>query len=67
MTRRALTIGLAACALIAAVSAAGQAQDRAQAVRAFETVREVLQHPRCQNCHIPATPRSNMTRACRMR
>jgi hypothetical protein len=53
MTRRALTIGLAACASIAAVSAAGQAQDRAQAVRSFETVREVLQHPRCQNCHIP--------------
>jgi hypothetical protein len=30
-----------------------QAQDQAQAVRAFETVKEVLQHPRCQNCHIP--------------
>jgi hypothetical protein len=53
MTRRALTIAVAACASIAVVSAAGQAQDRAQAVRAFETVREVLQHPRCQNCHIP--------------
>jgi hypothetical protein len=53
MTRRALTIGLAACASIAAVSTAGQAQDRAQAVRSFATVREVLQHPRCQNCHIP--------------
>jgi hypothetical protein len=23
------------------------------ALAAFETVREVLQHPRCQNCHIP--------------
>ncbi|HVS57647.1 MAG TPA: hypothetical protein VHJ55_15555 [Casimicrobiaceae bacterium] len=23
------------------------------AVRAFEVVRSVLQHPRCQNCHIP--------------
>jgi hypothetical protein len=53
MTRRTLIIAFAACASIAAVSAAGQTQDRAQAVRAFETVREVLQHPRCQNCHIP--------------
>jgi hypothetical protein len=53
MKLRARTIALAACASIAAFSAAGQAQDRAQAVRAFETVREVLQHPRCQNCHIP--------------
>lgn len=24
-----------------------------RAARAFETVRSVLQHPRCQNCHIP--------------
>ena len=51
MTLRAPTIALAAWISIAAFSAAGQAQDRAQA--AFETVREVLQHPRCQNCHIP--------------
>jgi hypothetical protein len=29
------------------------AQDKEQAARAFETVRRVLQHPRCQNCHIP--------------
>jgi hypothetical protein len=26
---------------------------RAQAVAAFATVQQVLQHPRCQNCHIP--------------
>jgi hypothetical protein len=25
----------------------------ADALRAFEVVRSVLQHPRCQNCHIP--------------
>jgi len=25
----------------------------AEALRAFEVVRSVLQHPRCQNCHIP--------------
>jgi hypothetical protein len=24
-----------------------------EAMRAFETVKQVLQHPRCQNCHIP--------------
>jgi len=27
--------------------------DRAAAIAAFATVRQVLQHPRCQNCHIP--------------
>ena len=53
MTLPAATMSLAACATIAVFSAALQAQDRAQAVVAFETVREVLQHPRCQNCHIP--------------
>ena len=47
MTLRAPTIALAACASIATFSAQGQA------VSAFETVRQVLQHPRCQNCHIP--------------
>lgn len=26
---------------------------RAEAVAAFATVQKVLQHPRCQNCHIP--------------
>lgn len=29
------------------------AEERAQAVSAFATVQQVLQHPRCQNCHIP--------------
>jgi len=29
------------------------AGDRTAALAAFETVRSVLQHPRCQNCHIP--------------
>ncbi|MCR6686679.1 hypothetical protein [Pseudoxanthomonas sp.] len=28
-------------------------EQRAQAVAAFATVEEVLQHPRCSNCHIP--------------
>ncbi len=26
---------------------------RAEAIAAFATVQQVLQHPRCQNCHIP--------------
>jgi hypothetical protein len=52
MTPRGATLAFAACASLAAAFQA-QAQDRAQALRAFETVREVLQHPRCQNCHIP--------------
>jgi hypothetical protein len=29
------------------------AEQKQNALAAFETVREVLQHPRCQNCHIP--------------
>jgi hypothetical protein len=32
-------------------SAARPGPDRAAGVAAFETVRAVLQHPRCQNCH----------------
>jgi hypothetical protein len=28
-------------------------EERAQALAAFPTVQQVLQHPRCQNCHIP--------------
>jgi hypothetical protein len=30
-----------------------QADDAGRAAAAFETVRAVLQHPRCANCHIP--------------
>ena len=43
---RRLVLAAAACVW----SAGSPAQDPAQA---FETVRQVLQHPRCQNCHIP--------------
>jgi hypothetical protein len=28
-------------------------EEQVLAVAAFDTVRQVLQHPRCQNCHIP--------------
>lgn len=45
---------LAAIAGVALVSAAAppSAPPRSPGVAAFETVRAVLQHPRCQNCHI---------------
>ena len=33
--------------------AAASSSDRTAALGAFETLRAVLQHPRCQNCHIP--------------
>src|SRR5512147_1683645 len=36
------------------LSACGpSSQERADAVAAFATVQQVLQHPRCQNCHVP--------------
>ena len=42
-------------AMILSGAAAGAVAqvDSDRAARAFEVVRSVLQHPRCQNCHIP--------------
>src|SRR5262245_62607179 len=34
-------------------AAADQGRAQADAVQAFSVVQRVLQHPRCQNCHIP--------------
>jgi hypothetical protein len=54
--RRRLLVAAALAPLIGAGWASlaqAQSTDRAQAVQAFETVKQVLQHPRCQNCHIP--------------
>jgi hypothetical protein len=48
--------GLTALALVFGVAARNQAAppaDAAAGLAAFETVRKVFQHPRCQNCHIP--------------
>lgn len=42
--------GALAFALGASAAGAPSEQD---GVAAFETVKQVLQHPRCQNCHIP--------------
>lgn len=45
-------LGLAACGGAAMSSAPANLGDRREAgLVAFETVRSVLQHPRCQNCH----------------
>jgi hypothetical protein len=44
---------MAACTCAAGSDAQAPTADQAKAVSAFETVRQVLQHPRCQNCHIP--------------
>jgi hypothetical protein len=48
-------IPLLAAALLVSFPALTWAQGdiAARAAAAFETVRAVLQHPRCQNCHIP--------------
>lgn len=57
MSRSFLTIvvvlGLAGCGEASAppVSPVRQSPDPAAGVAAFATVRAVLQHPRCQNCH----------------
>ena len=48
--------GLTALALVLGVPALGGSAppaDAASGLAAFETVRKVFQHPRCQNCHIP--------------
>lgn len=40
-------------ALLPAASGGAPPVSREEGLSAFETVRVVLQHPRCQNCHIP--------------
>jgi hypothetical protein len=51
--RRLATVAGAALALASAASARTTAPAGPEALGAFETVRQVFQHPRCQNCHIP--------------
>jgi hypothetical protein len=46
-----LFLSLTAFAAMASASAA--TGDTSAALDAFKTVQKVLQHPRCQNCHIP--------------
>ncbi len=45
--------GLAGCAPSASTPPQSIPDARSEAVAAFATVQKVLQHPRCQNCHIP--------------
>jgi hypothetical protein len=45
--RSVLAISIAACGPRAS------SEEKVLAVAAFDTVRQVFQHPRCQNCHIP--------------
>lgn len=45
--------GVDGAAAMAGDRDAALAGDRTAALAAFETLRSVLQHPRCQNCHIP--------------
>jgi len=54
--RRRLLVAAALASLIGAGWASlaqGQSVEHEYALQAFETVKQVLQHPRCQNCHIP--------------
>ena len=56
MDMRALGIGTIALVLVLAAAArdgAAPPADVTSGLAAFETVRQVFQHPRCQNCHIP--------------
>src|SRR4051812_8786165 len=44
---------LAGTVLLAGGVSAAPANNQAAALAAFDTIQTVLQHPRCQNCHIP--------------
>ena len=48
-----LFIAALGCAPQTTVAPRSVPDERADAVTAFFTVQKVLQHPRCQNCHIP--------------
>lgn len=48
-----LALRFVTAAIAFGASALAQAQADPRALQAFETVRSVFQHPRCQNCHIP--------------
>jgi hypothetical protein len=51
-TRIALMLVLSSV-FVLALSASGQDRAGSQALQDFAVVQKVLQHPRCQNCHIP--------------
>ena len=55
--RRSVPVVLAGLSIVSFAVRLGAAETpgdkRAAALQAFDTVQSVLQHPRCQNCHIP--------------
>jgi hypothetical protein len=53
MKRAALGLLFLGAAVAAVSRPASPAPTKEQGLAAFGTVQEVLQHPRCQNCHIP--------------
>ena len=46
-------LALSAGAIVLSAGPPAAAVSEPEGIAAFETVRAVLQHPRCQNCHIP--------------
>ena len=46
-------LALFAAAVIVSTASGAAPASQEEGLAAFETVRAVLQHPRCQNCHIP--------------
>jgi hypothetical protein len=52
-TRNLLLLALTGGLVLALATASGQDRSQADAIEAFGVVQKVLQHPRCQNCHIP--------------
>jgi hypothetical protein len=51
--RNVFLAALVAAALLAVATASGQDRSQQELLQAFAVVQKVLQHPRCQNCHIP--------------
>lgn len=52
-TRNLLLLALTGGLVLALTTASGEDRSQADAIEAFGVVQKVLQHPRCQNCHIP--------------
>jgi len=48
-----MIVSLCSLLTVAASAFAAERVSRDAGLRAFDTIRQVLQHPRCQNCHIP--------------
>jgi hypothetical protein len=53
MKRAAIVLASAGLFAAAVIWSAPATVSEKEGLEAFETVRDVLQHPRCQNCHIP--------------